>query len=261
MCRLLGYLGPRIDLWTLLYGPPFGLERQAWEPRRQQYGSVNADGWGIGWYDRDVRAEPARYRTVTPMWADRNFAEIAPLLSSDCVVAAVRDASPGMPVDQSATAPFMCERYLFAHNGLIDGFRTGVGTSLRRELSSTRESQILGGTDSEVAFAMLLDRLQQALVGSSPDALPVAVRDTIAAIRSVSGGRLNFLVTDGHQLVASRSGDSLYVIESSSPTGEVSIVASEPFDDDPKWCELPEESIVIARRGAPTEVVSLTGDH
>src|SRR4051794_34767542 len=143
MCRFLGYIGPRVEVHALLYGPPFGLERQAWAPRRQQHGNVNADGWGAGWYDRDVRPEPARYRSIVPMWADRTFAEMAPLLFSDCVIAAVRDASPGMPVDQSSTAPFLAGRYLFAHNGLIENFRTGVGTELRRSLSTSRESQIL----------------------------------------------------------------------------------------------------------------------
>jgi len=42
--------------------PPHGLYRQAWAPRRQRYGTVNADGFGVGWYapgDPDPGQVPA----------------------------------------------------------------------------------------------------------------------------------------------------------------------------------------------------------
>ncbi|MBI2706346.1 MAG: ergothioneine biosynthesis protein EgtC [Actinobacteria bacterium] len=252
MCRFLGYVGPRVEVDALIFAPPFGLERQAWAPRRQQFGNVNADGWGIAWYDLEVRPEPARYRTTVPMWADRNFREMAPLLSSSCVIAAVRDATPGMPVEESGTAPFLSGRYVFAHNGLIDGFRSGVGTMLRRALSTERDSQILGSSDSEVAFAMLLDRIDK----GAP--LDLAVRETIAEIRSISAGRLNFLVSDGDQVVASRAGDSLFVSSSATPHGRATLVASEPLDDGAHWTDVPGESLVIARRDADPDLQPLS---
>ena len=81
MCRLLGYVGPPVSLEMLLYHAPFGLERQAWAPRLQQHGTINADGWGVGWYDTSIQPEPARYRTAAPMWSDRAFRDMAALLS------------------------------------------------------------------------------------------------------------------------------------------------------------------------------------
>jgi glutamine amidotransferase len=176
------------------------------------------------------------------MWADSNFANMAALLFSDCVVAAVRDASPGMPVDESSTAPFTADHYLFAHNGLIDGFRTGAGTKLRRQLSPERDAGIVGGADSEVAFALVLDRLD------AGDALPDAVRSAIAAIRAVTGGRFNFVVSDGAAIVASRAGDSLYVWSAEAPDGPATLVASEPLDDEGDWIAVPDEHLVVATR-------------
>ena len=62
MCRHLAYLGPPVTLASLLYDPPHSLLRQSWAPRMQRHGTVNADGYGVGWYQPDVRPEPARVR-------------------------------------------------------------------------------------------------------------------------------------------------------------------------------------------------------
>ena len=61
MCRHLAYLGPPATVHSLVFGPPFGLARQAWAPRRQRHGTMNVDGFGIGWY-ADGDPVPARYR-------------------------------------------------------------------------------------------------------------------------------------------------------------------------------------------------------
>jgi glutamine amidotransferase len=45
----------------VLTDPPHGLQAQAWAPRRQRHGVVNADGFGVGW-DADGDPVPARYR-------------------------------------------------------------------------------------------------------------------------------------------------------------------------------------------------------
>jgi dimethylhistidine N-methyltransferase len=50
MCRHLAYLGPPVPLRRLLVDPPGGLYEQSWRPRRQRHGTVNADGFGVGWY-------------------------------------------------------------------------------------------------------------------------------------------------------------------------------------------------------------------
>ncbi|MGW2190673.1 class II glutamine amidotransferase, partial [Streptomyces sp. NPDC001719] len=50
MCRHLAVLGPRSTIGATVTEPPHSLVRQSWAPRRQRYGTVNADGFGIGWY-------------------------------------------------------------------------------------------------------------------------------------------------------------------------------------------------------------------
>src|SRR2546430_145596 len=99
--------------------PPYGLLRQSYAPRRQRRGRLNADGWGVGLYAADL-VEPVRWRSDRPLWSDASFASVAPVLSSTCVLAAVRSATKGMPVAETATAPFSDGRWLLSHNGRVD---------------------------------------------------------------------------------------------------------------------------------------------
>ena len=109
MCRHLAWLGAPRTLAALTLAPPFGLLRQSWSPRRMRHGTVNADGFGVGWYAPDLRPEPARYRRAVPMWTDSSYASFAGAVSSGCVLGAVRSATVGMPVEETATAPFTRE--------------------------------------------------------------------------------------------------------------------------------------------------------
>src|SRR5450755_3164914 len=121
MCRHLAYLGEPIRLRRLLVDPPHSLFRQSWQPRRQRHGVVNADGFGVGWYV-DGDPEPARHRAAGPIWADETFADLARVVRSGAVLAAVRSATAGMPAGAAAAAPFRSGRWLFSHNGALDGW-------------------------------------------------------------------------------------------------------------------------------------------
>ncbi|MBB1245222.1 class II glutamine amidotransferase, partial [Streptomyces durbertensis] len=46
MCRHLAYVGAETTLAAVVSEPPHGLYEQSWAPRRQRYGTVNADGFG-----------------------------------------------------------------------------------------------------------------------------------------------------------------------------------------------------------------------
>jgi glutamine amidotransferase len=241
MCRHLGYLGSPVGLGDLLLEPAHSLLRQSYAPRHQDVGRINADGWGVGWYDRTVASEPARYRTATPMWADHRFEGIARFIRADHVVAAVRNATPGLPVEDSGAAPFVADHYLFSHNGWVADWHDGVGVQLRRGVSERREAGIGGRSDSEVVFALVLDLLDK---GTPPaDALATVIAD----LREVTGGRFNFLLSDGEQVVATRDGNTLFVHEAD---GRERIVASEPHDDRPGWRPVPEGSVVTMTRAA-----------
>lgn len=227
MCRHLAYVGPPISLASILYEPPCSLVRQSWAPRHQRYGTVNADGYGVGWYAPSLRPEPARYRRAGPVWADRSLASIAGAVVTGAVLAAVRNATPPAPAEESGAAPFSAGRWLWSVNGAVSGDLA----ELRRSVSDRRASGIEGSSDSEVLFALLLDRLDS---GSDP-------RDALVDLLAIPG-RLNLLLTDGSTIWATAWGDTLWT---RSWAGGV-VVASEPFDDDDQWVTVPDRSVVVA---------------
>lgn len=237
MCRLLAYLGPPVSLDSLLFAREHSLVRQSYAPRHQQHGRVNADGFGVGWYDRSVRPEPARYRSDRPIWSDRSLASLAPLVRSTAVVAAVRDATPPAAVEVSGSPPFTSGPWLFAHNGAVEGFDRGAGIDLRQRITPRRRAGIDGTSDSEVLFALVLDVLD---AGAD---LAGALAEVVDVVMSVASARLNLVLTDGAELAATAWGDTLFILDAGG-TSAGAVVASEPWDDDARWVRVAERSVV-----------------
>src|SRR5258707_13859440 len=79
---------------------------------------MNADGWGVGFF-AGSRAEPARWRSNRPLWGDASFASVAPVITSGCVLAAVRSATAGVPADETAAPPLQSGRGLLSHNRVV----------------------------------------------------------------------------------------------------------------------------------------------
>ena len=79
MCRHLAYLGPPVSLAELVLDPPHSLLRQSYAPKDMRGGgTVNADGFGIGWFPARRPGRPARrYRRSVPMWTDASLADVA----------------------------------------------------------------------------------------------------------------------------------------------------------------------------------------
>jgi glutamine amidotransferase len=230
MCRHLGYLGAPISLSALVMAPSHSLYEQSWAPRRQRYGTVNADGFGVGWYVPSVRAEPVRYRRGMPIWNDPSFASLAPTVSSGCVVAAVRSATAGYPADEANAAPFAFGRWLFSHNGRVDDW-----AQVRKLLPvDTEVPESLAPVDSAALFGLAVSLWRS---GSSLGAGLVGV---VSAVRAAGGGRVNLLASDGSALAATACGDTLFAL---SLAGGV-VLASEPHDDSPAWQEIPDNSLV-----------------
>lgn len=230
MCRHLAYLGPKVSLHELLFGAPHSLCSQARSPRHQVSGDDNPDGWGVGWYADDD--QPHQYRTTMRIWDDVVFEKRSHVVESDAVLAAARLASPGATIHESGNAPFRDGRWLFSLNGAVKDYHSGVSEKLHERVSAKRLAALEGDADSEVLFALVLDQLDG---GARPeDALATVVDDVL----SITKARLNFLLTDGHRIAATRVGNSLFVRQAT--------VASEPLDDDPAWREVPDRSLVTA---------------
>lgn len=223
MCRHLAYLGtaPR-TLAELVLEPEHGLLVQSYAPRRQPNGRINADGWGVGFFTA-ARPGAARWRSTRPLWADVSFASVAPVISSTCVLAAVRSATASMPLDETAVAPFQSGSWLLSHNGVVDRAMLGPHPAAESMCDSAQLAAHLFDFGPERVGEFIAD---------------LGKRDPAA--------RLNLLLTDGARILATRWNDTLSVLRADDGV----VVASEPYDDDRRWSDVPDHHLVdITARG------------
>ncbi len=238
MCRHLAHLGPPRPLARTLTEPPHSLYRQSWAPRRQQHGTVNADGFGVGWYAGDDPV-PARYRRARPVWADPSFADLARVVHTGALLAAVRDITEGCAAEESATAPFAAGPHLFSHNGALTGW-PDIAADVAGRLSTSDLLSVESRCDSALVWAAVQGALREG-AGQGP----ALARTTVRFARSAPGSRLNLLLTDGSEIAATACGDTLWYLHD---PGRSLTVASEPHDDDPRWREVPDRHVLTGTR-------------
>jgi glutamine amidotransferase len=247
MCRHLAYLGPPLPLAALLYDPPHSLLRQSFAPCDMRGGGrINADGFGVGWFPRD--GAPVRYRRGSPMWTDTALRGLATATTAGAVLAAVRNATSGMPVMESAAAPFTSDGWLFSHNGAVTGWPDSL-TGLAATLPTRDLLTLDAPTDAAVLWALVRQRLR----GGAP--LDEALRDTVRdAAAAGPGSRLNLLLTDGRTVAATTWGHALSV----RVTDDSILISSEPLDPDPAWRPVPQLHLLVASPGR-VDVTPLPG--
>ncbi len=273
MCRFTLYLGPPIRLSTLVIEPDHSLIRQSFEARERTE-PLNGDGFGLGWYAPEVSPEPGLFRSVTPAWNNQNLASLARVVTSPCVLAHVRAATPGMTVSEANCHPFPWRRFLFMHNGHIGSFQR-LRRILLDSLGDEAFSLIQGSTDTEHLFAVFVDEvLREGGLGSAAamaSALNRAIWRVLSMVRAVRGAPsfLNVAVADGDRAVVCRFTDhperapeSLYSIQRDlyRPAWHGSpgrrryerspsvVVASERFTDDPAWSPVPPSHLLALER-------------
>jgi len=274
VCRHLAWVGPRRSVASLVLEPAHSLLRQSYAPADMRGGgTVNADGFGAGWYGaredtrEDARKDPAadvpvRYRSARPLWSDSAFASVAAGASCTALLAAVRSATTGMPVTETAAAPFTADHWLFSHNGVVRGWPDSVADVAAR--LPVRDLLTLDApTDAALLWALVRHRLR---AGEDPAAV---LAGTVAEVEAAApGSRLNLLLTDGATIWGTAWDHALSVRISDT---EVT-VASEPMDPEPMdpepmdpepmdpeptgtheaWKPVPEAHLVVARPGALT---------
>ena len=173
MCRWLAYSGSPVLVEELLYDRQNSLIVQSLHSRLGAE-ETNGDGFGIGWYGE--QESPAVFHSIEPAWNDRNLRELAGHITSPLVFAHIR-ASTGSPVQQTNCHPFRHGRWLWMHNGFIDGF-----TKVKRDLTLAVDPELFpeieGTTDSELMFYLALT------FGLEEDP-PKAVARTIGLVESV----------------------------------------------------------------------------
>lgn len=235
MCRHLAYLGPPVSVAEVVLAPEHSLLEQTWAPSDMRgSGSVNADGFGFGWYDGP--GDALRYRRAVPMWADGSLPDLARHVRTTALVAAARNGTTGMPVTETACAPFRHGRWLFSHNGVVLGWPASV-SGLAESLPATDLMRLEARTDSALLWALVLRRL---LDGASVESVVEEVTTEVG--HAAPGSRLNLLLSDGETVAASTWGHSLSVLEGSDRV----LVSSEPFGTDAgAWQPVPDQHLVV----------------
>lgn len=264
MCRWLAYSGSPVLLHELLYRPANSLVTQS-KHSRLGVETTNGDGFGVGWYGS--AATPGVFLSTEPAWNDRNLRELSAQISAGLVFAHVR-ASTGTAVQQTNCHPFRYGRWLWMHNGLIEGF-----PQVRRELSLAVDPalyrEIEGSTDSEILFFLALTH------GLAQDP-PAAVARAVGLVEAA--GRANGVAHPIQMSVATTDGETIWAFRYSSqgrsrslfhsadirtlrlqypdnPTlhtlsPDTRLVVSEPLGDlRGAWHEVPESTCVVIRGG------------
>jgi predicted glutamine amidotransferase len=264
MCRWLAYSGSPVLLEELLYGRQNSLIVQSLHSRLGAE-ETNGDGFGLGWYGK--QESPAVFRSIEPAWNDRNLRELAGHIRSPLVFAHIR-ASTGSPVQQTNCHPFRHGRWLWMHNGFVEGFHS-VKRDLAVAIDPELYPEIEGTTDSELLFHL-------ALTFGLEDDPPRAVERTIGLVESVGhdhGVEFPFQGT-----IATSDGECIWAFRYSSegrsrslffstdvrtlralyPDNELlrdlgdesRLVVSEPLGELPgAWNEVPEASYGVIQPG------------
>lgn len=183
--------------------------------------NFHSDGWGVAYYVAD---SPHLIKSTTPAVEDRLFHKVSGILSSETVVAHLRKATQGELCITNAH-PFQHGRWVFAHNGNIEGFAR-FRADLTAQVSPVLRRYILGDTDSEVIFFLILSHLSRRTdlhrKGCELEDLVAALRETLALIVHIAGPfhqdddgppdktYLTFLLTNGATMIAHQGGKALF---------------------------------------------------
>lgn len=230
--------------------------------------NMHPDGWGVAFY---VDGSPHVTRNPSAALGDQLFHRLSGVVSSQTVLAHVRKATQGGKTVLNCH-PFQYGRWVFAHNGDIPDFDQYRERLIDRIAPNLRRF-VLGDTDSEVVFFVLLTELQEGgplLASRSVEEVTDAVRRTMARVREIcdrpsAKSLLTVMITNGDTLVAAQGGKELFwstyktrcsdrghckslspECEAPTTSGRVNhcIVSSEPLQGENVWLELSEGDVI-----------------
>ena len=267
MCRWNAYIGEPLMLDELLFRTEHGLIDQSLHSRMGAE-TTNGDGFGLGWYVAGMEDAPGRYRSVEPAWNDANLRDLARHVESPLFLAHIR-AAIGSPVQQTNCHPYRHGRWLFVHNGFLNGFKE-MHRDLVLAIEPSLFSWIAGSTDSELLFYLALTfGLEDDPIGAVERAIGF-VEATAERHGIESPVQMTLGFADGRQLWAVRYSSrhdsrSLFVSEDVSALRKLHpdnprlqrlsetdhAIVSEPLGDLPgAWLEVPESTAVTIAAGS-----------
>ena len=222
----------------------------------------HSDGWGIAFFE----GNGCRLFIDSKASADSPVAELVrnyPIHSLN-VIAHIRKATVG-EVSLVNTHPFIRELWghywIFAHNG-----------DLTEKLPALKgHFRPVGTTDSEYAFCLIMESLQQRFGHNEP-----AEADLIAALADITTtlaarGTFNYLLSNGKYLFAHCSGDLCYVVrrapfstahlideditidfdQVTTPDDRVAVIATTPLTDNENWIIMTPGEFLVFKDGQP----------
>jgi len=253
MCRWIAYAGSSIYLDQLIVRPENSLINQSKDAHKSK-SAINADGFGIGWYDS--RPEPGLFRDVYPAWNDENLLNVCQQIQAHMFFGHVR-ASTGSAINRANCHPFRYGNRLFMHNGQIGGFEK-IRRSLAMAISPEFYGELQGTSDSEIFFFLaisngLMDDPEQALRITIGQILDVMADHQITAPLRVTAA-----LSDGNSICALRYANddfppSLFYsndIIDEVDKGNGCLILSEPLDEvTASWTKAPPSSLLVVHNG------------
>ena len=236
MCRWMAYQGEPVYLESLLFKQEHSLIHQSLSARKSEV-TVNADGFGLGWYDE--REEPGLYHEVLPAWSDSNLKSLAKHIKSGLFFAHVR-ASTGTETSRSNCHPFSYKNWLFMHNGQIGGYES-LRWQLDRLIPEYLYNERQGATDSELIFLLMIANGLQTHPEQAITMTLKQILDIMKDKKITDPLRFTSVFSDGEEIIAVRfSSDdrapSLYCKEFSHHI----VIGSEPLDhSSDSWTQVP----------------------
>ncbi|KAJ1989762.1 glutamine amidotransferase subunit [Coemansia spiralis] len=274
MCRFLLYKSNSpILLADLLTRPAHSIIMQSFncKLRVDLRRPMNGDGFGVGWYGE--HADPCIFTSTLPAWSNVNLQRLAEEIKSSMVFAHVRATTGDTLTSESNCHPWQFGSLMWMHNGCIAGFDK-IKRKLQMELRDDIYLAIQGTTDSEHAFALFLNMLNDPYGTFTFDELREAMLKTIARLNEwlreahvdeVSW--MNFAVTNGQSVVCTRyitsremegaslfyssgsefqSVDSTYRMVKRNKHEDVVVVASEPLTfERSDWMAIPTNTLLV----------------
>lgn len=244
MCRLTAYIGKGVEVGTVVFGGSHSLYEQSYLPRELMSGSVNADGYGVVWYDQQ---DAVRLRGSRPIWQDDDLRGVLDSTTSRMILAAVRNATPGIPVDDSGSLPLTHGRWSFILNGYVEAFRPTYMRTLRSRLADDLYGELRGSSDSETLFLLAVSALREG--ADLGDALDQVRQVVLEGLHPDHQAQLTMILADGKGMAVLRGAsveqtNSLYMAADHPMAPGGKLLASEPLDDDRSWAPVPAHEVL-----------------
>ncbi|EJT50003.1 cytoplasm protein [Trichosporon asahii var. asahii CBS 8904] len=226
---------------------------------------------------------PCVFKSISPAWSNANLLRLAEKIRSPLIFAHVRASTMSGAPSEDNCHPWVFDRLMWMHNGEINEF-----PRIKRALQAALPEELFlfpaGYTDAEWAFMVFLSHLRDPHAKHFSHAeLRDAMMKTIRTINDLSKeagitgpSLMNFVVSDGHTVIATRyissrtseasslffssgtsfdeydPGEGMYRMTKADKRERIIMVASEPLTFESKdWIEVKTNTMVVITPNIP----------